>query len=1140
MPPKRHRLPQTFPHKIVFIISLVLCLCACGSIVNAVIAWSNYLWGYYIGTGFWSGAVILLAGMFGIVASYVRSICAVKTFMIISIFGCVASLGMIALASGGLDSESGFYSGYNKTLFMTHVVHAVYLGLGVLQLALGVLSDGICIYYLFIGRSAEIYCVKNDEKRKRKKKRENIRREGKDRSSTGSQVPLVGETKQSKRKSKDKDISNNQRGSESIDENTDVNEIFPIPYTATGTLDRPALLRQEALMASVSPIRNPYNRSSSFSTFGRVGGPDRESLVVHPTDDNASVADTVTTKVPQSPDDECHYAQTMLFGPPVPIEQDEVLPPYEVIDSNLLRKKPKRRGLKRPKSEEVHVAGRQSRGRNSVPEQDKRNSSKRSRTSQERSKVPPGRKEYPTEHGSLKKHSSKQSSGENAVFRLSKSADLLTFDDETKDKKSPQSNSGLHEQGVACHDFAHSSDMILVMDQSVRLRHRRPQSQTMKINRDRRLERRRKALSAEVQLNKDQERTGLEHRSDSIDGSNSSLFASNRIMPTKFSLRQPVRQIGMPHVCSPVPVKPLVSVPRVSPPPKPPRNYSVTAEDLNYDEIDMDEEVDTIFADIDGLNNNDDVFALKETSVSTNVIEEKPLLCTERKPSKVAEIQVSQVQKQNTFLRSDDDVTIDTARVPLSPEVKLDSGPVLKFIPPKRESKPPIDNVDGTANKETIKSGIISVDKSKEVHPKRQSADTMVLPSSPIMRPPPIAFLRTNKIDDQVQNENLAENRAKDNDVKTQSNFQFGNTNNKNTEIVYAKVLKGSPNSPASPTSPTSPTAKVLKAKRLTYTFKDRDVSVFDPIGNSKEIEETIEATESISVQFPVDKPKETEVVKKNEHPVAEKHNSNIESRPNGIVRQPPLSPSERILQRKANMTEVQKDLSPSKEDRPVIIQPANTSKDFDKNVHGARPKTSYKGLFAPLVAPKQSHGSKTDTKQFKAEKPVSNNVTSGSGNSADSQQKNIIQQPSRISGKSTSLPPTLPKPPRTKTNVNTTDINRITSSVPNSSVQFVSPVISTTTATIPTSGAAARDVPVNRVQGISVSQPMSPNSQGVLHLPQSQYSRQVSGTVSPPVAAANNPHVAGAAPNINIRQQNNAQQNNDNQPNKPLFSVVL
>ena len=1101
-------------------------MCACGGIVNAVIAWSNHLWGYYFGTGFWSGAVMLLAGMFGIVASYVRSICAVKTFLIISIFGCISSLGMIALASGGLDSRSGFYHGYNKTTFMTSVIHAVYLGLGVLQLSLGVLSDGICIYYLFIGRSAELYCVKDGSEAKHGKKNSNIRRNGKERSSTGSQVPLVSESRQSKRCSVEKDTISNRR-SQSIGEN----EIFPIPYTASGNLNRQALLRQELLMTKITPSKTPCTRSASFSTFGRISRPDRESLIVHPTDDNASVADTVNTNPPRSPDDECHYAQTMLFGPPVPIEHDEILPPYEIVDRNVVRSKPKRRGLKRPKSEELHIS-RNSRGRNSSSEREKRGSGKKSKNSSVKSKIPPVTKETQSEHGSLRKRLPKEESStfNKNMVRLSRSADLLSFDDEIENKRTCYDSTDSHGQGTASRKLSNSSDMILVMDQPVLLRHKRPQSQTVRVNRDRQLERRRKALSAEYKPNKNQnmfhERIGLEHRSDSIDGSNSSLYAGNRIIPTKFSLRQPVRQIGMPHVCSPVPVKPLVHVPKVGPPPKPPRNFSVKAEDLK--DLDMDKEVDTIFADIDGLNGADNIDDVFDANDFSNAIEDGPLLVTQRKPVDVA---VHNLPKDRV-LQSDESVTVNASVVPLSPEVKLDSGPVLKFVPPNREVNQNIDK-NKDVNKTVDKSEIIDI--KKEVYPGRQSTDTMILPSSPIMRPPNV--LNSKKTGNLVNTQNATENISKDN-IKEQLKFSFENdNNNKNTEVVYAKVIKDKPTSPVSPvspvssTSPTSPSSKVLKAKRLTYSFKDRDVSVFDPIGNSKEIEETIEVTDSISVQYPVEKTKESDVVcKPYGQPIIQSNTGRIESQPTVILRQP-LSPSQRILQRKANTVQKQKDLSPTKDNRPVIIQPTNTFIiDLTNTDSGARPKTSNNGFSSNFISPQQFHVSRADTKETK--RPVSNPV----GSFRESPQKDVMRrQMSQSAPSKSALPPILPKPQKVRSSIN----NKQTSGVSDNSAKFVPAV---TTATVSTTWTVA-GAPAGAQGNPNQFQNQSSNSQGVLHLPQSQLSRQVSDTVRPPMQEVGGQQdmaaAAAAVQNVNMRQ-NNARQNDDDQTDKPLFSMVL
>lgn len=1122
--------------------------------------------------------------------------------MIISIFGCLVSLGMVALAAGGLDPQSGFYDGINRTTFLTHVNHSVYLGLGVLQLTLCVLSDGICAYYLFIERSAQLYRVKDSDTQNHVKHSLDIQRDGKYRSSTGSEVPLVsGEaTANSSRRKHNKKCKH--RSSEPTDGDVNIQGDLPIPYTAPGSLDRPTLRRQEISWSKASPVRNPYTRSASFSTFGHSNTPDRVSLIVHPTDDNASVAETIANSSTQcTTDTECHYAQTLLFGPP--IDEGDALPPYEAVDNPLYRKVDRRR-LKRPKSEELNVSSRKSQRTNNASSYGKGKSGKRNRNSQTRSKIPNDRKENQTESDTERKHVSKLSDNADIIARLSRSADLLAFEDERNDMNSSRRHSSIHEQGIYCQDFTHSSELILVSDQAIQLRQKRPQTQSLRVNKEKRLDRRRKALSAEVKLNKDQllahermvtNETRLERRTNSIDGSNSSLFASNRIMPTKFSLRTPVRQIGMPHACSPVPVKPIMTLPLVSPPPKPPRNYSVTAEDLNDLNQDIDGDVENVFADINDLNNfkDDDVFSTDASSGSIDVNRDYIPSNTKHKTSKIAIVQASHTDKSeaadkrntNSIPRSGP-LDTNTGSATLSPVIKLYAGPVLSYVPPNREARLCVDHMDGLNNKDDVKSDLVSIEKSKLE--RKPQTDTMIIPTSPIMRPPSVPSLKGNKSNPSVEfhaNKSTEDvnitGRSKPNGTAT--HIQKESKSNE-MEVVHANVMEEaipspispisstsptylisptSPTVPISPTSPTSPTAKFQKAIRLLYTFKDQHVSVFDPLGNGKENEDhtVLTIAETLTVQHPVESPTESVQVKKNRGQTdSEKTSARSDSHSNLRVRVPPMSPSERILQRKTMKMESQKAMSVSKEDRPIIIQPTNVLKDFNRSATGARPKSSYRVLFDPLSAPPKhdlsteepannqpnvNKKNKSCIKPIKTDNVVSDiSVNYSSPNvTSDNPQRNLVKSQSltvtTTTYSSIPIPSSRSVMSPSKTFSTTNNVTK-SNGIPDTIVQF--------TPSSPHSATAiSKDVPVNRVQAIPVAQsrpsnsPRSSDSQGVLHLPQSQYSRQVSNHTSPPTSAADNygEVVIVPPPNGNI-VQNNAQQHNNNQPNQPLFSVVL
>ena len=193
--------------------------------------------------------------------------------------------------------------------------------------------------------------------------------------------------------------------------------------------------------------------------------------------------------------------------------------------------------------------------------------------------------------------------------RRSVSADLLSEDTESSNSEQRQ----MHPQGVIYGDFARSNDTITP-------RSRRSQSlKSVRPDREKRLERRNRALSAEIKLTKDHflsqsEQNSLNKRTNSVDSSNSGLYADNRMMPTKFSLRTPVRQVGTPSIPSIVPVKAISSLPMFQPPPKPPRIHSVTIDDLKSD---IDDSTEQNYEDT--LDDADSAFADDQTAKPTSL-----------------------------------------------------------------------------------------------------------------------------------------------------------------------------------------------------------------------------------------------------------------------------------------------------------------------------------------------------------------------------------------------------------------------------------------------------------------------------------------------------------------------------------------
>jgi len=527
--------------------------------------------------------------------------------MIIAIFGAIVSLGAVALSSGGLDSTSGFYSGHNSTLFLTLAAHAIYLGLGILQLTLCVLSDAVCVYYLFYEKNAELYKNHGDVK-KQDYNGKPIMRTHKNRSSTGSEAPLLRKSRsRSDRESKTMSVSSAGYAS---------SEYSPDDPSSPSSPTKPLLnhrtfFRQHAITTSTSPIL----RSASFSTFGpplTISG----QTPVYPNDDSSSFAETA-----RSDSTENHYAETFLFGPNVPICEDEVL------DQSHANVKPNRRKRKR----RTEPPGYMQRSR-SLPGHAKR-TELRPQSMSTRVPVPYAPRDdtgqiihfanqYPSLGNEVKPvHPVKPLPSRS----LSRSEDLLAFENEIINGK-PDSLGDVNSEGVLKRRYVYSNEELFEYSVPVK----RIPSSSVRMRREKLSDRRRRAVSAEIKAphnsylppekivispdnheNDEHSDVQMRERSDS--------YAGSRIKSTKFSLRRPISQ-NKHQSCLPVPVEPPQASPVLRKPPrKPPRTYSVTTDDLvRADSQDNIAEAENVFASIKSLNDrNDEEF---ERRISSSLI----------------------------------------------------------------------------------------------------------------------------------------------------------------------------------------------------------------------------------------------------------------------------------------------------------------------------------------------------------------------------------------------------------------------------------------------------------------------------------------------------------------------------------------
>lgn len=146
-----------FPQKTVFVLGIVLSIFGIASIIVAVVAFSEKIWGHYLGTGLWCGISMFLTGLSGVVAGQLRRPYIIKTYLIMSVISACLSAVMLVLSAGGLDYDSNFYKhsfSYKKyPKESTTIIHVLSLCLAIFGFGVSLASVGVCIKYLFFEKA---------------------------------------------------------------------------------------------------------------------------------------------------------------------------------------------------------------------------------------------------------------------------------------------------------------------------------------------------------------------------------------------------------------------------------------------------------------------------------------------------------------------------------------------------------------------------------------------------------------------------------------------------------------------------------------------------------------------------------------------------------------------------------------------------------------------------------------------------------------------------------------------------------------------------------------------------------------------------------------------------------------------------
>lgn len=186
----RIRLLFNFPTYKVLAISIVSVIVGVASIALSVTGLINQIWGHYVATGIWSGAIMTITGFFGIASAQTRGVCVVKTFMLFSLFSCVVSIGAIALSIGGLIYNSKFYFDVYHLHPNTRLIHGLLLGTATIQTLLSVVCAVICTKHICCSPKQKMqpYLTERDDT-------SNQLHRGEERASQSSSAPLMSRQK---------------------------------------------------------------------------------------------------------------------------------------------------------------------------------------------------------------------------------------------------------------------------------------------------------------------------------------------------------------------------------------------------------------------------------------------------------------------------------------------------------------------------------------------------------------------------------------------------------------------------------------------------------------------------------------------------------------------------------------------------------------------------------------------------------------------------------------------------------------------------------------------------------------------------------------------------------------------------------
>lgn len=326
----RVRLLFNFPYFKVLALSIILALLGLASIVLSALGFVREIWGHYVGSGIWCGTFVFVTGICGVAAAHWKGIYSVRLFLGTSIVSCFLSVAELGLSAGGLDYNSDFYIKRVRYAIIDHgptkLIHGLLLMISILQFALSLTCAFICAYHACFKKYVKTRTPATTGQSTKRFLRSSSRSSN---VSTGSRAPLHTVNDENKRKRRKRPARLERNDQNNIENNhPDSRPLLresqhkpPDQNRDRRNENENSQRRQRSRPRSSSrPRREPIEIEAEH--IQRVQD---EDIVI----ENTSPKDTVPQFVALQPVAlVCSYYND---EPPIPIDEDDELPPYEEV-----------------------------------------------------------------------------------------------------------------------------------------------------------------------------------------------------------------------------------------------------------------------------------------------------------------------------------------------------------------------------------------------------------------------------------------------------------------------------------------------------------------------------------------------------------------------------------------------------------------------------------------------------------------------------------------------------------------------------------------------------------------------------------------------------------------------------------------